>query len=208
MLFPISPPLNIFESCRICLNGFCKYSGRGRRSEFWWFFLICVIISSFFIIILSGFIGHDTHYYNYSKHSEYEIKNLTGFFCCLSIFIFAEIIKSIPLLAASTRRLHDVGYSGFYNFLIILPFLNLFLIYLWFLDSDRGPNIYGPSTKYFCGQNNIFMNNNINSINQQIIMPLSYPGIQPNFQIPQQPIANQEQIFMNEIPRQPLINQL
>ena len=92
MLFPISPPLNIFESCRICLNGFCKYSGRGRRSEFWWFFLICAIISSFFIIILSGFIGHDTHYYNYSKHSEYEIKNLTGFFCCLSIFIFAEII--------------------------------------------------------------------------------------------------------------------
>ena len=38
-------------------------------------------------------------------------------------------------------------------------------------------------------------------------MPLSYPGIQPNFQIPQQPIANQEQIFMNEIPQQPLINQ-
>ena len=128
-----------------------------------------------------------------------------------------EIILSIPLLAASTRRLHDVGYSGWYNFLILIPIINFFLCYLWVLDSDMLPNNYGASPKYNNRQDLSLINNNINPINQPITLntPSNYqqPGNQPhdyvnsevqtNSETLQQPLADQEQIPVNEMPPQP-----
>ena len=218
MLYPAARSLNICDSCSICFSNYCNFKGRGRRSEFWWFFLVCGIIIGIFQTILSNFLiyicDNDNDYFFNCK---IEIKNNTTFYICLIAFLLVEIILSIPLLAASTRRLHDVGYSGWYNFLILIPIINFFLCYLWVLDSDMLPNNYGASPKYNNRQDLSLINNNINPINQPITLntPSNYqqPGNQPhdyvnsevqtNSETLQQPLADQEQIPVNEMPPQP-----
>ena len=140
---PISPSLSFPEAIKICLKGYVKFSGRGRRSEFWYFYLLCFIINAIFFGIFWAVAGDVLFYYYY-----YYRYNLTKYYVALVIYLILDIAMIIPLLAASTRRLHDIGYSGFFNFLLLVPFANFSLLYFWSLDSQPGANIYGPATKY------------------------------------------------------------
>ena len=191
-MMPVQPSYNICESFLRCMNNFCNFTGRARRSEFWWFAFICSMVTCFYIIILTSFINNNDYYDNYGTHRRGKIQNETGFFICLFCGLFIEFVKIFPFLAASTRRLHDVGYSGLHNFLIIVPILNFFLLYLWVLDSDVGDNIYGPSPKYSYPQNSLSMNNIGNTLYPQMIT---------------QPISNQRQLLANETTQQPFVTQ-
>jgi uncharacterized membrane protein YhaH (DUF805 family) len=48
------------------------------------------------------------------------------------------------------RRAHDTNKSGWVCLLLLIPFVNLLVLY-WLLieDSDAGPNKYGPPVKLF-----------------------------------------------------------
>ncbi len=93
---------------------FVDFSGRGRRSEFFPF-LLCNSL----------------------------VWLLVRFVINIPIFsIITFIVLLIPLLAAEVRRMHDIGKSGWWILVPILPFI------FAFQDSDRGPNQYGPSPKY------------------------------------------------------------
>ena len=140
------PSLNIFQSCINCFIGYCEFSGRGRRSEFWWFSLIYSMISGIFNSILMKYMNFDYFYYT-DKSSKIELENFQAFLFFVGIFLFGEILMGIPFFAASTRRLHDIGYSGYYNYLFMIPIANFFLLYLWTVDSQVALNIYGPSQK-------------------------------------------------------------
>ena len=54
----------------------------------------------------------------------------------------------VPGLAVSIRRLHDIGKSGWWLLINIIPFVGFF----WFLiltvrEGDKGSNAYGPDPK-------------------------------------------------------------
>lgn len=53
--------------------------------------------------------------------------------------------SSMPFaLPQHTRRLHDLGWSGWWQLFILVPVLGLFLrIYLWCQPGTPGPNSYG-----------------------------------------------------------------
>lgn len=61
--------------------------------------------------------------------------------------ILISIALFIPSIAVSVRRLHDIGKSGWWYLLILLPLVNLVLIYFFILDSQPGENQYGPNPK-------------------------------------------------------------
>ena len=57
---------------------------------------------------------------------------------CLSLIFF------IPSLSLHIRRLHDLNKSGWWLFLLFVPFLNLFFcIYILFFKGTQGANKYG-----------------------------------------------------------------
>jgi uncharacterized membrane protein YhaH (DUF805 family) len=58
----------------------------------------------------------------------------------------AIVLAIWMFLALSVKRCHDHGKSGWLVILALLPVINLAfqLIYLGFLEGDRGPNAYGP----------------------------------------------------------------
>jgi len=45
------------------------------------------------------------------------------------------------------RRLHDTGKSGWYVFILLIPFGGIWMLILLFTDSQMGPNEYGPNPK-------------------------------------------------------------
>ena len=57
------------------------------------------------------------------------------------------VFFSMPFaLPQHTRRLHDLGWSGWWQLLFLVPVLGLFLrIYLWCKPGTSGPNPYGQS---------------------------------------------------------------
>lgn len=49
----------------------------------------------------------------------------------------------IPMISASTRRLHDTSRSGWWQLIGIIPLVSLVLIYFYVVSGDAGDNLYG-----------------------------------------------------------------
>jgi uncharacterized membrane protein YhaH (DUF805 family) len=111
-------------------SNYFKFRGRARRSEYWWFniFWFVVPLIVLFVVLLLG------------------LRNSLG--TAISGFLVAFYLLSvIPALAVSVRRLHDVDRSGWWLLLGIIPFGSIILLYWSLLDSQPGPNKYGPDPK-------------------------------------------------------------
>ena len=57
------------------------------------------------------------------------------------------VLFILPSLSVCIRRLHDIGKSGWWYLLVLIPLVNLVLIYFFILDSQPGVNQYGPNPK-------------------------------------------------------------
>ena len=107
----------------------------------------------------------------------------------LIICAVVELIFLIPLISASVRRLHDIGRSGFWILLELVPFGILVLFYMWFLDSQPGTNEYGESPKDIKPLNEPIMNNEGFRVIQPGVYPNQNIGMFPNYV---QPIYNEQ----------------
>ena len=113
------------------LKKYAVFSGRAKREEFWMFVLFNFIFSLVASLIDLG-IG---------------ILTFAVFGWGLLSLIYSLAVL-VPGLAVGVRRLHDVGKSGWYLLIILIPIAGS----IWFLvlactDSQAGENKYGPNPK-------------------------------------------------------------
>lgn len=55
------------------------------------------------------------------------------------------IIGMVPQVTLGIRRMHDLGKSGWWFLLILVPFVNFFFaLYILFKKGTEGENEYGP----------------------------------------------------------------
>ena len=171
-----TPSMSFPDSIRICMQGYVKCEGRARRSEFWWFFMVCFII----LIFLSFFLG-------------------IGGVGYVVFYLIVDIVLYIPIISASTRRLHDIGMSGLYNLIMLIPFGVFVLMYFWSIDSHRINNIYGPSVKYPVGSaqtDPLLINPQAPVISvSPIAQPVGYTPVQPMVYPGQQPIPVSPNVY-------------
>ncbi len=118
-----------------CLKKYAKFKGRASRTEFWVFTLINLAIFSLFYYYFYTILYNDI-YYSYYGFSTTET-------VILWVFNIYSILMIIPSLAVFTRRMHDVGKSGWWILLNFIPFGGLFLLVLLCGKSDEGKNEYG-----------------------------------------------------------------
>jgi len=111
--------VGFIEAVKLGLSRSFDYKGRSSRSELW-FFVLFVYLVSLFGGILFGVLGFDS-----------------GF------SLLSYIVLSVPALALYVRRLHDIGKSGFTLLWGIIPFGNIYLIYLICQQGDLFKNAYG-----------------------------------------------------------------
>jgi uncharacterized membrane protein YhaH (DUF805 family) len=103
-------------------NHYADFAGRARRKEFWMFVLFNTLVSVVLVAIL-GMIKLDFLAPIYS------------------------LLMLLPGLALTARRLHDVGKSGWFMLISLIPIVGLYLIYLLAQDGEAGSNAYGPNPK-------------------------------------------------------------
>ena len=112
------------------LQNYSTFSGRARRSEYW-YFLLFNIIFGIGAMLLDNVFGIGMQGVGYGP-----------IYCLYALVVF------IPSLAVSVRRLHDVGKSGWFFFIVLIPLIGaIWLIVLMATDSNVGPNKYGANPK-------------------------------------------------------------
>ena len=110
-----------FDAFRNYLNFF----GRATRKEYWIFTLFYYIFY-FAIFIVLGQV-------------------LSGMMVS-AISIIYILVSFLPVLAISIRRLHDIGKSGWWLLLILLPIIGWIILFIFsVMPSEPGVNRHGPN---------------------------------------------------------------
>ena len=107
-------------------NKYAQFDGRATRSEYWYF-----VLFSFIAYIVAGFLDGF-------------LFNLTGGLPILTIILGLGLL--VPSIAVGVRRLHDIGKSGWWYLIAIVPIVSLILIAFFVMDSKED-NVYGVNPK-------------------------------------------------------------
>ena len=114
---------------KVLKENYANFSGRAQRAEYWGYALInsIVITVIHYVDLLIG------------TTMDWQQLGIIG-----AIYALAVII---PGLAVSTRRLHDIGKSG-WLLLLALTGIGIIPLFIWHVsDSTPGDNQYGPNPK-------------------------------------------------------------
>lgn len=89
--------LSFVDAVQTCFKKYAVFKGRASRSEYWWFFLFNSIVSIFFFVI-------------------FRMVSVL----LIPLFYLYSLAVFLPVLAVTTRRLHDTGQSfKFYLFIVL-----------------------------------------------------------------------------------------
>ena len=106
------------------LSNYAGFSGRARRKEYWSFVLVNLVIM-LAIGVVAG------------------VLKFLGFLSPLY-----SLAVLVPSLAVSVRRLHDIGKSGWWVLIGLVPLLGLIVMIIFTVkEGDHGPNAYGEDPK-------------------------------------------------------------
>ena len=104
----------IQKSVRTCLTKYADFNGRAARPEFWWFVLAQFVVALILNMVLPV---------------------LGGLF---------SLAMLVPSLAAGSRRLHDIGKSGWLQLLGLIPLVGWIILIYWAAQpGDSAANQYG-----------------------------------------------------------------
>jgi len=116
------------------LKNFADFRGRARRKEYWYFYLATIILIQISRIII---------YIINLEYISYE-----SALPLLSFIALINLMLLIPICAVGTRRLHDIGRSGWWQLLWFIPVIG-WIVILFFLCKNTSPqnNKWGPPAK-------------------------------------------------------------
>jgi len=115
------------------LKQYADFKGRARRKEYWMFVLISTIIS----YLIMGI--------DYALNFVYTTDMGSSFYYMNSLY---SLFVLIPSFAVLVRRLHDIGKSGWFFFIIFIPIIGIiWLLVLLCKNGDEGENKYGVDPK-------------------------------------------------------------
>jgi uncharacterized membrane protein YhaH (DUF805 family) len=110
---------------------YATFSGRARRKEYW-FFGLFNLIAAFLLGFVDGLFG--------------TLNVETGLGLFAGVYNLAVFI---PSLAVAVRRLHDIGRSGWWLLLALIPIIGWIILIVWTCsDSHEEPNEHGTNPKY------------------------------------------------------------
>ena len=112
-------PVNYYTRA---FQNYVNFSGRDSRKQYWMFVLGNIIVS-FVLGIIGSILGKD-------------VSNIISFIYSLAILL--------PSTGMAVRRLHDIGKSGWFFLVVLIPLVGAFiLIFFLIKEGDPAPNEYG-----------------------------------------------------------------
>ena len=121
------------DALRTCIaQKYADFNGRGRRSEYW-FFALGYVIAQIIAQVIDGILGTRS-------------SSGTGL-----VSAVVSLALLVPWLAASSRRLHDTGRSGWWTLLWLIPLVGQIILIIWWATDSKPDNQYGPNPKGMTG---------------------------------------------------------
>ena len=148
--------MGFFEAVKTCFKKYATFSGRARRSEFWfWEIFNCgmvVLIPLVTMLVMfalnGGTIPQDEQVDSGLLLLVMIISSSPVLQIVLLVLLFYSLVIVPPSLAVSVRRMHDIGKSGSYWCINLIPYVGgLIFLILTLFDSQPGENAYGPNPK-------------------------------------------------------------
>jgi uncharacterized membrane protein YhaH (DUF805 family) len=118
------------------LKKYAVFDGRARRKEYWYFALVNFLILMVLMLVgvAIGAAVTDTQSDAFA-------------FVAVTPVVLYSLAVIVPSIAVSVRRLHDIGFSGWWYFISFVPGGSIVLFIFHVLDSKPGANQYGPDPK-------------------------------------------------------------
>ena len=114
----------------MALEKYAEFQGRSQRKEYWMFTLF-----NFLAMVLLGAVGALL-----GGGGEGGLGDVLQGLYGLGVLV--------PGIAVTVRRLHDIGKSGWWGLVALIPLIgSLILIYFAVKDSQPETNEYGPNPK-------------------------------------------------------------
>lgn len=113
--------MSFSDAIKTCFRKYADFNGRARRSEYWYFCLFLVAAE----MVLSLIFKSDSF-----------------------IFRLFSAAVLLPGLGVEVRRLHDIGKSGWFILLSLIPLVGAIILLVWAArEGDAGTNAYGENPK-------------------------------------------------------------
>ena len=124
--------MNLTSAVQTVLRKYAVFSGRACRSELW-YWVGAVFLLFFVLAILEGaLLAPALGFEAFAPESGQPLRLL------MSLVIF------LPSLAVAVRRLHDIGRSGWWLLIQVVPIVGALILLWWYVQpGNEGPNQYG-----------------------------------------------------------------
>ena len=125
----------MIEAYKKFWKGYVDFEGRSTRSDYWFNVLAQCLVSLLFgfLLILIMILGGDSATYTSNAYSFQMIL----IYIVLSAFGIYMLALLIPSIAIMVRRLRDAGYHWAYMFLLLIPYLGGFVIFILTLQPTK-----------------------------------------------------------------------
>ncbi len=115
-------------------SNYVNFRDRARRAEYWSFYLVYLLVGATLVAI--G-VALDLAAGNLDEPDGAP-------YAALSLFSLYFLATFIPNLAINVRRIHDIGLSGWFYLLILLPYVGGLIIFVFSLiPSQKHENKWG-----------------------------------------------------------------
>lgn len=118
-----------------CLRQYANFSGRARRKEYWMFYLFNLIFM-LGLAFIGGFVG-----------ALFGGDEETGMILGYSLYLIYALAVIVPGLAVLVRRLHDVGKSGWWILISLIPIIGAIWLLVLLVTDSVEENQYGKYPK-------------------------------------------------------------
>src|SRR6266545_736337 len=104
---------DIIKAVKTCFTKYAEFAGRAARPEFWWFALFQFVVVAVLNVIYRPLGG------------------------------LASLALLLPALAVAARRLHDIGKSGWFLLLLLIPIIGWLVLLYFYCQPSAPANNFG-----------------------------------------------------------------
>ncbi|WP_282119815.1 DUF805 domain-containing protein [Ruegeria atlantica] len=123
---------NLTTAFRRALSNYAKFNGRSSRPTFWWWVLAVLLVLLVTRIIDGALIAPMLGFGVFEPNAGQP----------LSVLVSLGLL--LPNLAIGARRLHDIGRTGWWLLIGLIPIIGtLVLLYFYIQPSESGSNQFG-----------------------------------------------------------------